>query len=41
LPPIDSPQGATRYLKVYGEADLGDQFAHWVRQAAALPGEWL
>ena len=41
MPPIDSPQGETRYLKVYGDADLGDAFADWVRQAAALPGERL
>lgn len=41
LPPIDSPQGQTRYLKVYGLEDLGEQFAEWVRQAAALPGERL
>jgi hypothetical protein len=41
MPPIDSPQGQTRYLKVYVEGDLGDQFADWVRQAAVLPGERL
>jgi hypothetical protein len=41
LPPIDSPQGETRYLKVYGLDDLGDPFADWIRQAAALPGERL
>ena len=41
MPPIDSPQGQTRYLKVYVEGDLGDQFSDWVRQAAALPGERL
>jgi hypothetical protein len=41
MPPIDSPQGQTRYLKVYGEEDLGTPFADWVRQAAALPGERL
>ena len=41
MPPIDSPQGQTRYFKVYVEGDLGDQFSDWVRQAAALPGERL
>jgi hypothetical protein len=41
VPPIDSPQGQTRYLKVYGPDDLGDSFADWIRQAAALPGERL
>jgi hypothetical protein len=41
MPPIDSPQGQSRYLKVYVEGDLGDQFADWVRQAAVLPGERL
>jgi hypothetical protein len=41
MPPIDSPQGETSYLKVREEDALGDQFANWVRQAAALPGERL
>lgn len=41
MPPIDSPQGQTRYLKIYENDSVGNQFADWVRQAAALPGERL
>ncbi len=41
MPPIDSPQGETRYLKVHEGDELGTQFADWIRQAAALPGEKL
>ena len=41
MPPIDSPQAETRYLKVHQAEDLGAQFAGWLRQAAALPVEGL
>ena len=39
LPPVESKDENTRYLHIHEdeEPDL-DQFAEWIRQAAALPG---
>ena len=40
LPPVGSKQKAVRYLHATeGGPELDAQFADWVRQAAALPGE--
>lgn len=41
-PPVDSKQEGIRYLHVYEEEPLDQaQFADWVKQASALPGEPL
>lgn len=40
LPPGSSKQKDVRYLDIYEDDELDEaQFADWVRQAAALPGE--
>lgn len=42
LPPIESKHPDVRYLHVYEEEELDQaQFADWVSQASALPGEAL
>ncbi len=42
LPPGESKQKEVRYLDIYEDDALDEsQFAEWVRQAAALPGERL
>ncbi len=40
MPPVASKSGNTRYFHIH-EADAVDeaQFAAWVKQASALPGE--
>jgi hypothetical protein len=40
LPPVESKHASTRYFHIH-EGDVIDeaQFANWLRQAAALPGE--
>ena len=39
-PPVDSKHPAVRYLHVYEEEGLDEaQFAGWVKQASALPGD--
>lgn len=41
-PPVDSKHAHVRYLHVSGEETLDEaQFADWVKQASALPGEAL
>ncbi len=40
VPPIESKTPSTRYLHLSEDEPLDEtQFADWVRQAAALPGE--
>ena len=39
LPPGESKQAEVRYLDIYEEGFDEAQFAAWVEQAAALPGE--
>lgn len=39
-PPGTSKQAAVRYLDIYEHDDIDEeQFADWIRQASALPGE--
>src|SRR5687768_12817381 len=41
LPPGPSKQKNVRYLDIYEDDELDEaQLATWVKQAAALPGEW-
>lgn len=41
LPPGTSKQKHVRYLDIFEDDELDEvQFASWVQQAAALPGEW-
>lgn len=39
VPPVASKSGDTRYLHIHEDGFDEDQFAEWVRQASALPGE--
>jgi hypothetical protein len=40
MPPGESKQKDVRYLDVYEDASFDEtQFADWVKQASALPGE--
>jgi hypothetical protein len=40
LPPVESRTPSTRYLHIHeGDALDEAQFADWVKQASALPGE--
>ena len=39
LPPVESKDENTRYLHIHEDEEPDvDQFAEWIRQAAALPG---
>ena len=41
LPPVGSKDPNTRYLHIHEDEEIdADQFASWLRQAAALPG-WI
>ena len=41
LPPGKSKQKNVRYLDIFEDDEIDEaQFASWVKQAAALPGEW-
>ena len=42
LPPVDSKHPDVRYLKIFEDESFdSDQFADWMQQASALPGEPL
>ena len=42
VPPVGSKSGDTRYFHIYEDEPVDEaQFAGWVRQAAALPGETM
>jgi hypothetical protein len=38
LPPESSKDPNTRYVHLHEGEELGEQFADWIRQSAALPG---
>ncbi|WP_033075452.1 DUF1801 domain-containing protein [Sphingopyxis sp. MWB1] len=41
IPPVSSKSGDTRYYHIHEDDFDAEQFADWVRQASALPGEKL
>lgn len=40
-PPVDSKQDNIRYLHIYENDAINDQFINWVKNASELPGEKL